>query len=80
MKNQSSLNQEVSICGNENADDYDSPWKEAVERYFTEFMSFYFLGNCFVVQLAHNLPRLLCLTLRYPHHLKMQALPALLPA
>lgn len=23
-------------------DDYDSPWKEAVERYFTEFMAFYF--------------------------------------
>jgi hypothetical protein len=24
------------------ADDYDSPWKEAVERYFPEFMAFYF--------------------------------------
>ncbi|HLA36106.1 MAG TPA: DUF4351 domain-containing protein [Rhodocyclaceae bacterium] len=24
------------------ADDYDSPWKEAVERYFPEFMEFYF--------------------------------------
>ncbi|MGD0958601.1 MAG: cytosolic protein [Methylomonas sp.] len=23
-------------------DDYDSPWKEAVEHYFTEFMDFYF--------------------------------------
>jgi hypothetical protein len=23
-------------------DDYDSPWKEAVEHYFTEFMAFYF--------------------------------------
>ena len=23
-------------------DDYDSPWKEAVEQYFTEFMAFYF--------------------------------------
>jgi hypothetical protein len=23
-------------------DDYDSPWKEAVEHYFTEFMEFYF--------------------------------------
>ena len=23
-------------------DDYDSPWKEAVERYFPEFMAFYF--------------------------------------
>jgi hypothetical protein len=25
-----------------NNDDYDSPWKEAVEQYFTEFMAFYF--------------------------------------
>jgi hypothetical protein len=24
------------------ADDYDSPWKEAVEHYFPEFMEFYF--------------------------------------
>lgn len=24
------------------ADDYDSPWKEAIERYFPEFMAFYF--------------------------------------
>lgn len=24
------------------ADDYDSPWKEAVEHYFTEFLEFYF--------------------------------------
>jgi hypothetical protein len=24
------------------ADDFDSPWKEAVERYFPEFMAFYF--------------------------------------
>ena len=24
------------------ADDYDSPWKEAVEHYFTEFIEFYF--------------------------------------
>ena len=24
------------------SDDYDSPWKEAVERYFPEFMAFYF--------------------------------------
>lgn len=23
-------------------DEYDSPWKEAVERYFPEFMAFYF--------------------------------------
>ena len=23
-------------------DDYDSPWKEAIERYFPEFMAFYF--------------------------------------
>ena len=23
-------------------DDYDSPWKEAVEQYFPEFMQFYF--------------------------------------
>ncbi|MEI6070111.1 MAG: hypothetical protein WCP96_22505 [Methylococcaceae bacterium] len=23
-------------------DDYDSPWKEAVEHYFPEFMAFYF--------------------------------------
>ncbi|MFA7241466.1 MAG: hypothetical protein WC091_15240 [Sulfuricellaceae bacterium] len=24
------------------SDDYDSPWKEALERYFPEFMAFYF--------------------------------------
>lgn len=24
------------------ADDYDSPWKEAIERFFDEFMAFYF--------------------------------------
>ena len=24
------------------ADDYDSPWKEAIEHYFPEFMAFYF--------------------------------------
>jgi len=24
------------------ADDYDSPWKEAVEHFFPEFMAFYF--------------------------------------
>jgi len=24
------------------ADQYDTPWKEAVERYFPEFMAFYF--------------------------------------
>lgn len=24
------------------ADDYDSPWKEAIERYFADFMQFYF--------------------------------------
>lgn len=24
------------------ADDYDSPWKEAIERYFADFMAFYF--------------------------------------
>ncbi|MEN9984623.1 MAG: hypothetical protein RI925_125, partial [Pseudomonadota bacterium] len=23
-------------------DDYDSPWKDAVERYFPEFIAFYF--------------------------------------
>ena len=23
-------------------DQYDSPWKEAIERYFPEFMAFYF--------------------------------------
>ena len=23
-------------------DDYDSPWKEAIERYFPDFMHFYF--------------------------------------
>lgn len=23
-------------------DDYDSPWKEAIEHYFPEFMAFYF--------------------------------------
>ncbi len=23
-------------------DHYDSPWKEAIERYFPEFMTFYF--------------------------------------
>ena len=23
-------------------DDYDSPWKEAIEHYFPEFMEFYF--------------------------------------
>jgi hypothetical protein len=23
-------------------DDYDSPWKDALTRYFPEFMSFYF--------------------------------------
>ena len=23
-------------------DEYDSPWKDAVERYFPEFMAFYF--------------------------------------
>ncbi len=23
-------------------DDYDSPWKDAVEHYFPEFMGFYF--------------------------------------
>ena len=23
-------------------DDYDSPWKEAVEHYFPDFMAFYF--------------------------------------
>jgi hypothetical protein len=26
----------------ESFDDYDSPWKEAVERYLPEFMAFYF--------------------------------------
>jgi hypothetical protein len=26
----------------DSVDDYDSPWKEAVERYFPEFMGFYF--------------------------------------
>lgn len=26
----------------ENNDDYDSPWKEAIEQYFLEFMAFYF--------------------------------------
>lgn len=29
-------------CAPECADDYDSPWKDAVERYFPEFMAFYF--------------------------------------
>ena len=24
------------------ADKYDSPWKEAIEHYFPEFMAFYF--------------------------------------
>jgi len=24
------------------SDDYDSPWKEAIEHYFPEFMAFYF--------------------------------------
>lgn len=24
------------------ADDYDSPWKEAIERYFADFLQFYF--------------------------------------
>ena len=26
-----------------NYDEYDSPWKDAVEHYFPEFMAFYFL-------------------------------------
>jgi predicted transposase YdaD len=29
-----------------NHDDYDSPWKEAVEHYFPEFMAFYFADAC----------------------------------
>ena len=31
------------IVGTETlSDDYDSPWKDAVEHYFPEFMAFYF--------------------------------------
>lgn len=32
----------MNIDADTPADDYDSPWKEAVERYFPEFMQFYF--------------------------------------
>lgn len=35
-------NQQPTLPGHEFTDDYDSPWKEAVERYFPEFMAFYF--------------------------------------
>jgi hypothetical protein len=27
-------------------DDYDTPWKSAIEAYFREFLSFYFPGTC----------------------------------
>lgn len=32
----------LPTSGSDFSDDYDSPWKEAVERYFPEFMAFYF--------------------------------------
>jgi hypothetical protein len=33
---------QTDIISEVNHDQYDSPWKEAVERYFPEFMAFYF--------------------------------------
>lgn len=33
---------EVTMLPSAAADDYDSPWKEAIESYFPEFMAFYF--------------------------------------
>jgi hypothetical protein len=38
MENTSSIPQDFVV----DFDDYDSPWKEAVERYLPEFMAFYF--------------------------------------
>jgi hypothetical protein len=32
----------ISVMNESAPDEYDSPWKEAVERYFPEFMAFYF--------------------------------------
>lgn len=32
----------VTVMNDSAPDEYDSPWKEAVERYFPEFMAFYF--------------------------------------
>src|ERR1035438_8060391 len=42
MANQPPTPQDILVHVTENTDDYDSPWKEAVERYFPEFMAFYF--------------------------------------
>ncbi|GEM_PF-2424185 len=41
------------------SDDYDSPWKEAVECYFPEFMAFYFPAayDCFDWSLGYTLFR-----------------------
>ena len=33
---------EVDPAGDVLSDDYDSPWKAAIERFFPEFMAFYF--------------------------------------
>ena len=35
-------NDEFSVNSAIETDDYDSPWKEAVEHYFSAFMEFYF--------------------------------------
>ena len=35
-------NKELANATHVVMDDYDSPWKEAVEHYFPEFMAFYF--------------------------------------
>ena len=42
MTDTTPLRDTLSDSGNAFSDDYDSPWKEAVERYFPEFIAFYF--------------------------------------
>ncbi len=36
------MNAETTQSKNTNRDEYDSPWKEGIEKYFKEFMEFYF--------------------------------------
>jgi hypothetical protein len=42
MENQAPTSPEIPEPAAGPADDYDSPWKEAVEQYFPEFIAFYF--------------------------------------
>jgi hypothetical protein len=45
----------VQIRKNPPCDDYDTPWKSAIEAYFREFLSFYFPATCAAIDCAERI-------------------------